>query len=187
MGKGLPEPAWDPAERPLLLPRGQGPLRWGFCLAWLHLSAFQTWCWSLCLYQENREERCSLQPLATYTCSFTCSLPAVILLVSLLFLILLFILIKPLSCVIRREWQRTQQPLNMKTSGKRQIFLWTSLVTGCLDWYYLFHYVCCQGSLRLAEEAHLGFFLKIQKGKHKILISIYWLIFFFFLLLYSIS
>ena len=36
------------------------------------------------------------------------------------------------------------------------------------------------------EEAHLGFFLKIQKGKHKILISIYWLIF-FFLLLYSIS
>lgn len=30
------------------------------------------------------------------------------------------------------------------------------------------------------EEAHLDFFLKIQKGKHKILISIYWLIFFFF-------
>lgn len=34
----------------------------------------------------------------------------------------------------------------------------------------------------LKEEAHLGFFLKIQKGKHKILISIYWLIFYFCIL-----
>lgn len=32
------------------------------------------------------------------------------------------------------------------------------------------------------EGVHLGFFLKIQKGQHKILISIYWLLFYIYIL-----
>lgn len=79
----------------------------------------------LCCHQENREERRSLRALATYTCSFTCSLPALILLFSPFSHPAVHPDQTPEPCHQKRVLENPAA-LNMKTSGKRKIFIWTS-------------------------------------------------------------
>lgn len=86
----------------------------------------------VCVYTRKTEERRSLQALATYTCSFTCSLPALILLFSPFSHPAVHPDQTPEPCHQKRVLENPAA-LNMKTSGKRKIFIWTSLVTGCLD------------------------------------------------------